>query len=281
MYADLLLSTLTYPDATPERAIRNGIALARRLGGPLELLVLEVDIPEVRSSIGQALFHFQRVAAREEHRSALAARREVICAEIAAEEAGVPLRPSTIQAAPYLEGDAIATFAKTHDLCLIPIDETVLADRGLAEAVLFGSGRPVLIYPDAPEIAPAETFERVSVAWDGGTRAARAVADAMPVLERASEVRIFVALGEKPPARSGVASDLVRHLRTHGVEAKLEEKPSAGQPIGELLFDHVRSTSADLLVMGAYGRTRLSEFVLGGATEAILSAPPCPALLSH
>ncbi|HEY9235832.1 MAG TPA: universal stress protein [Phenylobacterium sp.] len=280
MYPDLLLATLTYPDATPDRAIRNGVALASGLGGALRLLALEVDIPEVKSSIGQALFRFERLAVQEERRSALIARRAVQCAEIAAEEAGVVLQSITITAAPHLEGDVIAGLARTHDLCLMPIGPSVLADRGLAEAVLFGSGRPVLVYPNAPELTSGAGFGTVVLAWDGSSRAARAIAEAMPIVKQASNVRIYVALGEKPSARAGIAGDLVRHLQAHGVRAAVDEH-SVDRPIGEALCAYVRSVQADMLVMGGFARPRLQELVLGGATNAILESPPCPVFLSH
>lgn len=96
----------------------------------------------------------------------------------------------------------MAEAARTYDLCLTPQGVAVEGDRSLAEAVLFGSGRPVLLYPDDQEIAPGSGIGKVAIAWDGSARAARAVADALPLLARASEVRVFVALGEKPQAKS-------------------------------------------------------------------------------
>lgn len=281
MHPDLLLVTLTYPDATPDRAIRSGVALARRLGGGLTLLTLAADIPTLRNPLANALIRMDQMAAIEEARSAATAKLEALCGRIAAEECGVDLRVETLKALMFEEADAVAVAARTHDLCLVPIGPSVLADRSLAEAVLFDSGRPLLVYPDALEISPADRPGRVTIAWDGGARAARAVADAMPLLLRAREVSVLVAVGEKPSARPGSARDLLRHLNTHGVPAGLEEVPAEGRSIGDLLTGYVRETGVDLLVMGGFGHARLREFVLGGATEAMLQEPPCPVLMSH
>lgn len=281
MYPDLLLATLSYPDATPDRAIRSGVALASRFGGGLTLLTLTADIPTLRNPLANALIRMDQMAAIEEARSAASAKLEALCGRIAAEDSGVDLRVQTLRARVFEEADAVAAAARTHDLCLIPLGLSVLADRSLAEAVLFGSGRPLLAYPDTLEIAPGGGPGRVTIAWDGSARAARAVADAMPLLLRAREVKVFIAVGEKPAAQPGSARDLLRHLDAHGVPAGLDEVPAEGRGIGDLLTDHVQRTAADLLVMGGFGHARLREFVLGGATDAMLQEPPCPVLMSH
>ena len=280
-FADLLLPVLSYPDATPDRAIRAGVALAKRFGGGLTLLTMRVDIPQFGNVLANALIDLDRQGELEEARSAATARLEALCAQVAAETFGEPLRVETRCASLYEVGDAVAEAARTHDLCLTPQGGAVEGDRSLAEAVLFGSGRPVLLYPDDQEIAPGSGIGKVAIAWDGSARAARAVADALPLLARASEVRVFVALGEKPQAKSGTASDLLRHLEAHGVSAFADEQPSNGQSIGALLANYVRTERVDLLVMGGFGHARIRQFVLGGATDAVLKVPPCPVLISH
>lgn len=280
-YQDLLLSALSYPDATPDRAIRSGVALARRLGGRLTLLGIRVDLPQLHNPLANALLDLDRLSAKEEARSLAAARAAAAVARIAAEEFGLEADTETACAPLYDEAEAVARAARTHDLALISIGPAVLADRALAEAVLFGSGRPLVIYPEAVEIAPAARFGRVAVAWDGSRAAARAVADAMPVFATAQEVRVFTALGDKPEAVKDAAAPLVRHLRAHGVAAKIDERIDHDRSIGARLADYVDETQPDLLVMGGYGHARLREFILGGATQAVLENPPCPVLLSH
>ncbi len=280
-YRDLLLTALTYPDATPERALRTGVALASRIGGDLTLLSVRVDIPAIRNALANAVAHLDEIAQQEEARSAAMAAFQANCARTAAQATGAPLRTECVVARLFEEADVVAARARTRDLSLVAIGPAVQAERGLAEALLFGSGRPVLVYRESQEIMAADGFDTVAIAWDGGARAARAVADALPLLARARDVRIFVAVGEKPQAVKGMAGDLVRHLAAHGVAAEVDERPDQGQSIGDRLAAYAAATRADLLVMGGFGHTRVREFVLGGATRAMLEAPPCPVLMSH
>jgi len=280
-YPDLLLTALTYPDPTPDRAIRSGVALARRLGGKLTFLTVRVDLPQLHNPIANALLDLDRISDMEQARSAATADLEAVCARIAADMFCEPLNTETVTAKLYEESDVVACAERTRDLTLTPIGPAVLADRDLAETILFASGRPVVVYPEAADLTAGESFTCVTVAWDGGRAAARAVADALPILQSAGEVRIFTALGDKPQAIRGTAGDLVRHLRTHGIEAVVDERLDHDRSIGCRLADYVAEVKPDLLVMGAYGHARLREFVLGGATEAVLRDPPCPVLLSH
>jgi len=241
---------------------------------------VRVDIPAIKSALANAFVHLDEIAEEAEGRSAATAQLEAACARIAAETAGSAISTQSVVAKLFEEADVVSRAARTRDLTLVAIGPAVLADRDLAETVLFGSGRPVLLYPENQEITPSDGFETVAIAWDGSARAARAVADALPLLHRAKSVRIFIAIGEKPQAVTGAARDLIRHLRTHGITAALDERLSQ-KSIGHQLADYTAETKPDLLVMGAFGHARLREFVLGGATQAVLEAPPCPVLMSH
>lgn len=280
-FRDILLAALTYPDATPDRALRSGVALAKRLGGNLAVAVVQVDIPQLRHALANRLLDMDGLARREEARSAATARHELFTALIAGAEAGVLIEDQAIVARLYEDAAAVCAAARTRDVCLLPIGPTVLADQALAEAVLFGSGRPILVYPEAVEVTPQARFRMVAIAWDGSARAARAVADALPILKAAESVRVLVVTREKPQAASGAARDLVRHLDAHGVSAEVAESDAAGRRIGEVLGDYAASQRIDLLVMGGFGHARARELVLGGATRSVLEAPPCPVLLSH
>lgn len=281
VYRDVLLTALTYPDATPDSALRSGVALAKRLGGRLTLLTMQADLPRLHNAVANALIHLDRLSDLEEARSAAKAQLEATVALIAAEIDHVGIQTEIVKAKPCDEAETLCRAARTRDITLVPIGPAVLADRGLAETLLFESGRPVLIYPESADIVAADRFATVAIAWDGGRAAARAVADALPILERAKQVRIFVALGEKPQAVAGAGLDLVRHLQTHGVAAVADERPGGDPSIGRRIADYVAATQPDLLVMGAFGHPRLHEFILGGATDAVLRAPPCPVLMSH
>lgn len=278
---DLLLIALTYPDATPERAIRSGVALAKRLGGRLTLLTVRVDLPQLHNPLANALLDLDRLSTLEEARSAASARLAGDVARIAADVLETPVETQTVCARLYEEAETIARAARTRDLALISVGPAVLADRDLAETTLFGSGRPIIVYPEAVEAEPGNRFDRVAIAWDASRAAARAVADALPILTAAREVRVFTALGDKPEAVKGAASDLVRNLRAHGILAKTDERLDHDRGIGARISDYVAEIGPDLLVMGGYGHARLREFILGGATQSVLENPPCPVLLSH
>ena len=280
-FKDLLFVTFTYPDPTPDRALRSGVALAARLGGALTLLAVRVDLPELHHRLANALIDLDSLAADGETRSAVAADTAATCVSIAAEEASVEVAYLARTAKLYEEDLCVSTAARTRDLCLVAIGPAVSNDRSAAEAVLFESGRPVIVFPDSMEVLPAPHFGTVTIAWDGSAKAARAVADAMPLLARASQVRILIVTDEKPTTRPGAALDLVRHLEAHGVSSVVDEAQIGDRDIGRTIRDYVAGREVDLLVMGGFGHARAREFILGGATRSMLEAPTCPILMSH
>jgi len=121
----------------------------------------------------------------------------------------------------------------------------------------------------------------IVVAWDFTRAAARAVADAMPILERANKVRIVTVTNEKLFDSKRSSEELAKNLSRHDVDVIVYRVDAAGRSIGNVLKREVADCSADLLVMGAYGHSRFSEFILGGATKSLLSKPPLPILFSH
>jgi nucleotide-binding universal stress UspA family protein len=121
----------------------------------------------------------------------------------------------------------------------------------------------------------------VIVAWDFSRPATRAVADAMPILEAAKRVCVLTVSNEKAIDTRRSGPELAKHLSRHGVEVVLDEIDAKGRGIGEVFEAHVSYRSADLLIMGAYGHSRIREFVLGGATRSMLARPPVPIFLSH
>jgi nucleotide-binding universal stress UspA family protein len=106
------------------------------------------------------------------------------------------------------------------------------------------------------------------------------VADALPVLAKAREVRVVTIIGEKASVGSGAAADVVRHLNTHRLSAKAQEVAYLGS-IGATIDAHIRDCTPQILVMGAYGTSKLREFVLGGATAHVLANLAVPTFFSH
>lgn len=149
-------------------------------------------------------------------------------------------------------------------------------DRGVVEATIFGSGRPVLVAPPDPV---ATTGKRIAVFWNGSTEAARAVASALPLLRRAEQVRVL-ALDEHPGRDSG-RPGLERYLAWHGIAAESRSIESDHRDAGDALLEEAQNDGADLVVMGAYTHSRLRQMILGGVTTQMLDRSPLPVLMCH
>ncbi|MBE9552893.1 MAG: universal stress protein, partial [Proteobacteria bacterium] len=127
--------------------------------------------------------------------------------------------------------------------------------------------------------AQAEIGRNVLVAWNGSREAARAVSDAMPILEAADSIEVFAVeprgIGDIPGA------DIAQHLARHGLKTDAAKTAGLDIEVGDVLLNQVADGGADLIVMGAYGHSRMRELVLGGATRHILGHMTVPVLLSH
>jgi nucleotide-binding universal stress UspA family protein len=174
-----------------------------------------------------------------------------------------------------------ASLARRFDLAVIaqPRPERPALERLIIEATLFDSGRPVLIVPYIQRAGL--TLNRVLVGWDGSRSAARAIADAMPLLVKAKAVEIVIVAGEAAKSDEIPGADIAHHLARHGAKAEVNRMVSIEIDVASTILSHAADVSADLLVMGGYGHSRLREFVLGGATRGILGSMTIPTLMSH
>jgi nucleotide-binding universal stress UspA family protein len=136
----------------------------------------------------------------------------------------------------------------------------------------------VLAVPYAYERKPVG--RRILVAWNGSREAARAVGDAMPLLERAEHVQVAVFRPDAGPGELPGA-DLAAHLARHGARANVTRHEASDIDVGNLLLSTAFDAQADLIVMGAWGHSRLAELVLGGVTRTILESMTVPVLMSH
>lgn len=136
-----------------------------------------------------------------------------------------------------------------------------------------------------PDVTSPEAIEQAAstgvVAWDGSRSAARAMADAIPVMRKARKVQVLTVVNEKPNARSGLGDDAMRHFKAYGVIAVADNVDASGDRIGRMLDEYVEKCGSDLLVIGASGRPRVRVFSLGGATEHMLHDPKAPLFLVH
>lgn len=170
--------------------------------------------------------------------------------------------------------------AKLHDLVVMGTDQSIfLSERKFAEHVLFEAGRPVVFVP--PDHPDSFSCKRVTVAWDHTRTAARALHDALPFLRLAEEVTLTIVGGEKQFQTNPDRATIEAALSRKGLKARLEQVDLGERRIGQALQDEALTNEADLLVMGAYGHSRLREFILGGATREVLDNPRLPVLMSH
>jgi nucleotide-binding universal stress UspA family protein len=145
------------------------------------------------------------------------------------------------------------------------------------ESVLFASGKPALLIPT---IYKAEPIGRiVLVGWKPTREAARAVTAALPFLKRAQQVH--VACWSEPEGDADPGPDIEASLRRHGVKAIVHRDVASTREVGELLLSRAADLSADLLVMGCYGHTRVREWALGGASRSVMQTMTVPVLTAH
>jgi nucleotide-binding universal stress UspA family protein len=171
--------------------------------------------------------------------------------------------------------------ARLADLSMVPIKPDDSRSEEVAERLIFESGRPILMCPEETATELPVVFDRVMIAWDHTAPAARAVADALPMLQDAAEVRIVTATDEKSQAEVDSGAALVRHLSEHGVNATFEAIRIDGSSVGKVFEAYVKKNAIDLLVMGAYRHSRLNEIVWGGATKTVIGRPPCWVMMSR
>lgn len=157
-----------------------------------------------------------------------------------------------------------------------PIDTDAPIWTDLVEAVLFGSGRAVLLVP--PGRHRQGPIETVLVAWNGTREAARALRESMSFIEQATRTVVLVV---DPEAGAEPWKDVVSHLARHGISAEMAKANTEGLRVADVILQEAYSVSADLIVMGGYGHTRVREFIFGGATADMLTASERPILMAH
>jgi nucleotide-binding universal stress UspA family protein len=280
-FKDVLLQLSSYPERTPTAPMEQAVRFAEVLRARLSVLAFRIEIPNVRSVLGNTLLDVSGMVAAERQKSAanvklvmseiesLAARRGVACESIV--ESCTTSQLATV----------VTEHARVHDIAILPIGEQAALQHYVAECVVFGSGRPTILIPEVPIRRKPSSFDVIGVAWDFSRPAARAVADALPILQHARSVRVVTITQEKRFDTKRSSVELAKHLACHGIEPVMEEEAAAGRSIGQALEEYATAHDLDLLVMGAYGHSRMRDFILGGATKSIVANPPLPVLLSH
>jgi nucleotide-binding universal stress UspA family protein len=249
--------------------ITKSVALARRFDAHLEVCCLGIDTTQSMGFYAGApalIYHQALDAAQAKARSLQ-------------QEAEVNLRLSGVR---YATDSAVLTLggvnalvglkARFADLVILPRPygpDRSVQDEVITEAALFEGGAPVLILPDGPQDVPE--FRKIVLAWNQSAEAIHAARAALPLLRAAELVNVVII---DPPAQGAERSDpgglLATFLVRHGVETEISVLAKTMPRTSDLLRRHVTDKNAQLMVMGAYGRSRLREAILGGATRDML-----------
>lgn len=147
------------------------------------------------------------------------------------------------------------------------------------EGALFESGRPVIVVPYIQKTGIK--LDRVIVCWDGSRTAARAMGDALPFLHRAKAIDVIIVANNRSKGNEIPGADVGHHLARHGLNVEVKRIVAEDVDVPNTILSYAADSSADIMVMGGYGHSRLREFVLGGATRGILGSMTVPTLMSH
>jgi nucleotide-binding universal stress UspA family protein len=278
MHIQALLPLVTYPEANSDAIAANAVAMAAMLNARLHALAINAELPRVSNAMSRLLLNVPEMIRQVEAMGR--ERAGQLLGMVEREAAAHAVEVTTNQIAPDAAqlGETAALHARYFDYVLCGWEGGNATSAATAEALVFGAGRPVIVLP---ELAPLTRLDHVAIAWDSSRVAARAVADARPLLAHAERVSVLTVLGEKPLRQADAAERLAGGLTQRGVPAAAVPISYRGAGIAALLQEEAAQIGAGLLVMGAFGHSRARDFVLGGATQGILSDLRLPVLLSH
>ena len=273
--------------AAGEAALATALLVARMWDAHVSALHVRVDSRDVAPLAGEGLSGalIEEMMAATEKESAARAHavrgmfdRFVVGHGVPVREPGGGGATASFAAVTGREEDLVARQARLADLTIVPHPEAD-SDGSSSEAlhaVLFNSGRPVLI---APRLPPASIGRRIALAWNGSAHAAAAVSAALPWLRRAGAVRVLSA--EEYQRRGPGAPELLDYLALHGITVELATFRPADRDVGAGLLKAAHEFGADLLCMGAYSHSRLRQLIVGGVTRHVLEHSDLPVLMNR
>ena len=287
--------------STDAAALALGLRLARRFRAHLQVLHIGADSREVAPLAGEGLSgamveEMMSAADREAKRRVLDIRTlfEIALKQDVAANADDPVTlraslPASGSGSARLPGvdfrtrvgrehELVAHAARLSDLIVVPhpdVEEAISSSEAL-HAVLFDSGRPVII---APKQVPQAIGQRICIAWNGTAESASAVLSALEWLHRADAVQVLHS--EAYQRRGPTAAELVSYLAGHGIAATSARFDPVGGEVGAGLLAAAAAFNADLLAMGAYSHSRLRQLILGGVTRHVIGRATLPVLMAR
>lgn len=272
---DLLLPLIGDATRSTIDAIDRSVAMAASLDARITAMALETEQDALPPTVADVLGATQIVQTAPTARALLAA------FQTATRRCGARGEQRLERSSIAGMIDAIVEEAQLKDFSVVPIKPNDSFSEKLVERLLFESGRPVLMCPEAAANGLGTTFNDIAIAWDHTAPAARAVGDALPLLQNAARVRIVSAADRATDTQRRSGAALQRHLAEHGIEAQLDTIGIGGSSVGKVFGTYVEDNAVDLLVMGGYRHSPVNEWFWGGMTNTIINDPPCWVLLSR
>ena len=266
--------------AMREALSRFAARLAKHFGGRLDGIYVVPALrlyPVVTVHVPPEVFEAQRKVFRQRGEEVRAVFEEA-CRALAVEHGWHLFESFT-----PLVADTVIQMARPRDLVVAaqpPVHEEPDEEADFADRLVMETGRPVLFVPR--EGRRDTRFGHVVVGWNDTREATRALHDALPLLRRAKRVEIVWV--DPPQQRDGghdSLADVVRALKRHEVPAEAVPLAAEGRAAGEMLLIHAARSGADLVVSGAWGHSRLREYVFGGATRHLLAETNLPIFMAH
>ncbi len=265
-------------------AIDAGARIALANDGHLDVLALGVDVTQLGYSYigaGAILTEMSLERAEADTKRADAAARAALGAQDPTLRWTIDTVVAEMGGVAHVVGNAASFVDLVVQTRPYGMDQGYDAEA-VVEAALFDAHAPVLIVPPDADLSRIANPRRILLAWNQGAEALTAAKRALPLLKAADLVDITVV---DPPARGPERSDpggrLCQFLVRHGVKAEVTVLARNRPKVSEVLAEHAMDRAADMMVMGAYGHSRLREAVLGGATRAVLQGTKIPVLMAH
>ncbi len=274
--------------AAGEGALTTALLVARQWDAHLTALHVRVDSRDVAPLAGEGLSGAmieEMMSATEKESGDRSTAVRAMFDRFVAEHGVVVAEPhphagatANFATATGREEDLVAQLARLTDLTVVPHPEAGndVSSSDALHAVLFDSGRPVLI---APQAALPTIGTRICVAWNGTAESAAAVQAAIPWMQRAQAVRILSA--DEYQRRGPAADALAGYLALHGIQVEIATFRPLDRAVGRGLLTAAREFGADLLAMGAYSHSRLRQLILGGVTRHVLENAALPVLMNR
>jgi nucleotide-binding universal stress UspA family protein len=272
-----------------EAALHAGLMLAKMWSAHLVVLYIRADSREIAPLAGEGMpgAMIEQMMTATEKESGSRARKLRQLFDIATEEqqvmVGNAVRGQNEPSAAFAmvsgrEDDIVAHYARLADLTIVPHPQAGVdvASADALHAVLFDSGRPVLM---APVTRPEGIGKRIAIAWNGTSFAASALGSAMPFIRQAEAVRVLAS--PEYFRRGPSAAEVVDYLLDHGVSADIVNFNAIDRSVGAGLLAAAADFGADMMSMGAYSTSRLRQLILGGTTRHVLERATLPVLMNR